>query len=724
MHLKTQVEWGAGFPIGITSLFRTNGGRFSLTAFRGAVLTGIAMCCFAASFPMRAQSEPVAGMQQPLPCLTNVAQIRSLSMEEAQQAYPVCIQGVVLHYDPKTCQDLVIQDATGGIYVMGADQQHYVLHPGQLVELRGVSSAGEYAPVVVQPTLKVLGEAPIPPARPVSFDQLASGSEDGQWVEISGVVRSVAVGKPGYSECLLVKLAVHGGQFTARVLDFDATATNWLVDAEARVRGVCIPIFNRKRQLLNVSLLVPGMLDLHVERAAPEQRFSQPLRSINSLLQFQQHNQWGHRVKVQGQVTLQKPGEYLFIKDQTDGVCVRTWQSTPVNLGDEVEVLGFPARGEYSPVLEDAIFRKVASKPVPTPVMLKAAQTLLEDHDADLIRVEAQLLQYIRRVNDVVLVLQDGGVMFHAYLDTPRNGNLPSLPPVGSRVRVTGICQEQLENQRWPQSFRMLLRSSADVFMVQAPAWWTLRRTLWALGAVSVLFSAILGVVVRHSKQKVREQVMARREAEAQFAAVNQERNRLAADLHDTLEQGLTGIALQLEAAHKAFATVPEIAQHHLAVAKTLVRQSQGEVRRSVWDLRSQMLDNNDLASALAAIGRQLSESVEVQVVVGTTGPTRRLPSIVENNLLRIGQEAITNALKYSCARNIDVQVVFRPETVLLSVRDDGQGFNFVSNPDAIPSGHFGLTDMRERAKRLKGSFSLQSTPGTGTEITVEVPAA
>jgi signal transduction histidine kinase len=651
-----------------------------------------------------------------------VTQVRGLSAIQAQRAYPVCIQGVVLHYDAGTSHDLVVQDATGGIYVMGTEQKHFQLHPGHFVELRGVSSAGEYAPIVVDPSVTVLGEAAIPPARPVSFEQLASGSEDGQWVEIQGVVRSAVVANPQYSDRLMVKLATTGGQFTARVLDFDASATNWLVDAEVRVRGICIPIFNRRRQLFNVSLMVPGMADVRVQRAALEDPFSQPVRAINSLLQFRPWTESRHRVKVRGRVALQKPGEYLFIADNTQGLFVRTSVRQRVEIGDVVEVLGFPAPGQYSPTLEDAVFRKVDSSPPPEPVRVNVGQLLSEDHDADLIQVEAQLLQRIRRGNEVVLMLQEERVVFQAFLDLPLTAGLAALPPEGSRIQVTGICQVELQNQRWPQSFRLLLRSPADALMIESPPWWTRRRTLWALALVSLTFLGALGAVMAHSRSKVREQIVARREAEAEFAAVNRERNRLGAELHDSLEQGLTGVALQLEAAQKAFPTAPAVAQRHLDLAGTMVRQSQGEVRRSVRGLRSQMLEDNDLPSALAAIGKQLSEGMDVRIAVATTGLPRRLPDVVENNLLRIAQEATTNALKHSRADNIRVQLIFRPETVTLKVQDDGQGFSPAPNGNGSSPGHFGLADMRERSKRIGGKFSFQSSPGAGTDITVVVP--
>lgn len=210
------------------------------------------------------------------------------------------------------------------------------------------------------------------------------------------------------------------------------------------------------------------------------------------------------------------------------------------------------------------------------------------------------------------------------------------------------------------------------------------------------------------------------RRAQAQFSVVLAERNRIARDLHDTLAQGFAGIAFQLEAVATKLTDAPAQAQQHLTLALNMVRHSLAEARRSVMNLRSATLENGDLATALAESARQMVGQKPVDVRVQTVGAARPIPPKIENNLLRVGQEAITNSLKHGQAGTIQIELNYQPRTVTLRIRDDGQGFEI---PAAHrPNGaHFGLLGMRERAKQMGARLDLKSSPGQGTEVEVEV---
>jgi signal transduction histidine kinase/streptogramin lyase len=210
------------------------------------------------------------------------------------------------------------------------------------------------------------------------------------------------------------------------------------------------------------------------------------------------------------------------------------------------------------------------------------------------------------------------------------------------------------------------------------------------------------------------------RRAQSEFALVLAERTRIARDLHDTLAQGFAGIAFQLEAVATKLAAAPAQAQQHLHLALQMVRHSLTEARRSVMNLRSAALDTGDLSNALAETARQMAADKPVDVQLKISGMARPLPSKIENDLLHIGQEAITNSLKYSRATRIQVELDFAPATVRLRVRDDGQGFN-PEQTAGHEQTHFGLLGMRERAKQMGATLSIRSQPGQGTEIVVEV---
>jgi signal transduction histidine kinase len=216
-------------------------------------------------------------------------------------------------------------------------------------------------------------------------------------------------------------------------------------------------------------------------------------------------------------------------------------------------------------------------------------------------------------------------------------------------------------------------------------------------------------------------QITARKESELQFKAVLTERTRLAQELHDTLEQTLTGIALQMDTAAKLVETNSETANHHLELARNLVAQGQVEVRRSVWDLRSRALERFDLPKALTASSRQLTDGTGINVEVSAKGRVRPLPEIIEDNLLRIGQEALTNVIKHSGATAAKLELDYGAQNVVLQICDNGKGF--CPEQCAGPlDGHFGLLGISERVKRIGAQLDITSAPEAGTSVRVQIP--
>jgi len=206
-----------------------------------------------------------------------------------------------------------------------------------------------------------------------------------------------------------------------------------------------------------------------------------------------------------------------------------------------------------------------------------------------------------------------------------------------------------------------------------------------------------------------------------EYQAVLCERSRVARELHDTVEQGLAGIALQLEAVDGSFQTAPEAARESLRVARQMLRYSLEETRRSVMDLRSQALERSDLAGALDTLAHQMTLNTPAEAYVRVTGAVQRLDAAKEHHLLRIGLEALTNALKHGRATRIEIELCFAPDSTSLIVADNGQGLE--SSERATGGAHFGLQGVRERVDKLGGTLDIYSSPGAGTRLSVTVPA-
>ncbi len=206
------------------------------------------------------------------------------------------------------------------------------------------------------------------------------------------------------------------------------------------------------------------------------------------------------------------------------------------------------------------------------------------------------------------------------------------------------------------------------------------------------------------------------RRARTEFRAVLNERTRIAREIHDTLAQGFAGISVQLELVSRLLTQAPENARGHLDQARILARSCIDDARRTIWDLRN--TDREELPTRLSKLVRDAAQSSGIDIRFQVRGTYRPLPAQTENEIARIAQEAIANAVRHSRARVIDSYLMFDESLVRLTVSDDGCGMKTVASSD----GHYGLTGMRERAQSIGAALSILSEEGAGTTVKVEAP--
>ncbi|HZD11773.1 MAG TPA: GAF domain-containing sensor histidine kinase [Candidatus Binatia bacterium] len=199
-----------------------------------------------------------------------------------------------------------------------------------------------------------------------------------------------------------------------------------------------------------------------------------------------------------------------------------------------------------------------------------------------------------------------------------------------------------------------------------------------------------------------------------------EERNRLAREIHDTLAQGLSAVALHLESADALLEAdaEPERVQQAVQQALKMTRANLEEARRSVLDLRAAPLEDRSLAQALATLASEQSGKDGLQIAFSETGGSRPLPARIEAGLYRIAQEALNNVVQHAQARHAKVRLMTTASQVRLVVEDDGRGFDVQEAPD----GRFGLLGLSERARLLGGSLRLETSPGEGTRLEVMLP--
>lgn len=285
----------------------------------------------------------------------------------------------------------------------------------------------------------------------------------------------------------------------------------------------------------------------------------------------------------------------------------------------------------------------------------------------------------------------------HAWIDAGarRTADYTNLPP----GRFTFRFEAEAGDGRW------VGRSFA--FRVQPHLYQTWWFRILLIASVLLLFYAFYAYRLR--------------QVQLQHSAVLKERNRIAREIHDTLAQGFVGVSVQLEVVARLLDSSPAAAREQLNEARTQVRRSISDARESIWELRSQSPDQSDFASRLSIAARRITGTSDAQLQFQVRGTYHPLPSKLEDELLRIGQEAVTNAVRHAAATMIDVEVAFDPKRVRLTVADNGCGFDAGSKA-AEANGHFGLRGMRERAQNVGAEFQVTTMVGKGTTVSVEVP--
>jgi signal transduction histidine kinase len=319
-------------------------------------------------------------------------------------------------------------------------------------------------------------------------------------------------------------------------------------------------------------------------------------------------------------------------------------------------------------------------------------------------------------------------VLFSAFLPPNRVPDIKQAAKwqTGAEVKLTGTC-ELIFSARPdplglydPDGFHVWLASPDDLTVTRPAPWWTPRRLTIALSGTGLAALMAMGLVAILRKQVIRQVGIIADELETN--AVASERERMARDLHDTLEQQLTGVAMQLEGLAKSphSQSSPGFT-NRLALASRMLQHSRQEARRSVWDLRNRVLENHGFAAALESLAASAAIDGGPNVTTRITGSPAHLPTSVTYQLLRIAQESLANALKHAHAENILITLDMDARQYRLVIRDDGAGFDpNLRHPFGAP--HFGLIGMRERASKIGATLDIASRPGCGTTVTVTLP--
>jgi two-component sensor histidine kinase len=668
------------------------------------------------------------------PVLDTVAKIHALTPEVAARGMPARIEGIATYYDPQKF-DLFVQDSTGGIYVGAGDAQKQALkiRAGDRLVIQGKSSRTGFSTDITLESIQRLEHGPLPEPLHPGEDELLSPTIDCQWVEVPAVV--VGVESRETAEVggipFTLSLNVHGWKMEA-IIPHDEHAEQRaaaLAQRPVRMRCVAGTIFNSHGQMTGRYFFVPSFdqilpIDTNAS-AAPA-----PLRKVADLLQS---NDTSYTlVRLEGVVTQQAPNGF-YLRDPSGDTLVLTAQNEPFLPGTRVAAEGFAAIAPYRPLLRARHVAILGTEAKPEPIRFESwnkiakseFKTELYDYQSALITLEADFLAVQEGPGESVLQCHNGNYYFTALLPGPPPKNLAP----GDHVRLTGICEfwtTRPVSYSWlVDGFRLHLPKDGGVVVLHHAPWWTLKHMIILFaGIFSVVVLVALGtfiwVWVLRRQVKVQTGIIG---DQLQKVAVQGERQRIARELHDTVEQELASISMQLDNIStyikQAAIPLPARLPHFIDIVQKMLHHCRSEARSSIQELRNIELEQRGLGGALHALLPQISDGGGADLQLQVTGEPRPLARIVETHLLRIAQEGVANAARHAAARKINVELDYTPAAVTLVIRDDGCGLDPAV---PVPHGHFGLRGIRERANKLEATLDIEGAPGKGTTIRVVVP--
>src|SRR5258708_1539012 len=310
---------------------------------------------------------PVKGEPHQPKALTRIEDIRELPPSQAAREFPVHVRAVVTHYDPASGV-LFVQDDSAGIFVETTEPLAAV-ERGVEIDLTGVTEPGDFAPLIRNRSIRVIGKSTLPRAKVIALDSVTSAANDSQWVEANVIVHAAAI-EGGHLNLYVPTISGRAARIS--ILHFPQVDLDQLVGAHVHVRGALGVTFNKRRQYTGLIVHVQDIGDLSIDLADRAGPWQLPLQRAATFLQFSPRLSGEERARTRGIVTFQQPGQAVFIRDGDQGLMILTRSSQRLERGDEIEAVGFPALGGYTPALQDAVIRRIAGGPVTKPIRTKA----------------------------------------------------------------------------------------------------------------------------------------------------------------------------------------------------------------------------------------------------------------------------------------------------------------------------------------------------------------
>ena len=642
--------------------------------------------------------------------LTTIMQVHSLTRDEATLKVPVRIRGTVTAVSPIYDRWMVIQDDTRGAFVQLSSVPNCQPNIGECWTISGYTQPGDFSPVIVAEEVTLLGKSKMPePARP-TWGQLANGSMDIQWVELQGLVTGI------HSNNL--SLVAAAGRLEVGMANWGESELKPFDHAIVNIRGALFAVWNAETHEVHVANITIFNGSVMVDTPAPADPFDTPEKTVRSLLRFDAEATPFQRVKVRGLVTY-ADAKRIFLER---GAGIEVLPSTNVNLkvGDSIEAVGYPEIYGAVTRLREAFLRRTGGGVLPAAPQVSDAD-LLTDRFASLrICVEGKLLGFHSEEDALVLQVQTKA---HLILARVAGGvSLRSLRP-GSQLALSGVYvpNADLANSKNGSHFELLLSGPRDVVVLSKPSWWTLQRSLTAVGVLLVTL-ALAAVWIAMLRRKVAQRTLLlkreirERERVEREHALEAERSRIARDLHDDLGSRLTEINFlastsqlpgSIDETHTTFKAISERAR---ALVKAL------DV--IVWAVNPGDNSLQSLADYVCSYTREYlaNSSILCRFKVQIAFPDLTVDGKVRHEVFMVVKETLNNIIRHAEATEVIFQMMIDENALKIGIIDNGKGFD----PAMNNFGH-GLKNCSTRLEKIGGSSDIKSLAGIGTTVCIEI---